>query len=318
LGDASEEIMISIVIPVYNEEESLGKLYDALTRALASVGREYEIICVDDGSTDGSFRFLAKLHRQDPRLKVLSFRRNFGQTAAMSAGFDHAQGEVIVTLDADLQNDPADISLLLKKLDEGYDIVSGWRHQRQDNPLRVFPSKVANRLISILSGVRLHDYGCSLKAYRREVIGNIRLYGDMHRFIPAVAKQVGAKVAEVRVRHHPRRFGKSKYGFSRILKVFLDLFLLKFLLSFQTRPLRLFGSLGLLSGGAGLATGGYLSYVRLVQHQSIANRPLLLLAILLIVLGVQLVMMGLLGELMIRTYFESQGKKIYILRQQLL
>jgi len=290
---------LSVVVPVYNEEGSLGKLYDALTRALASLGREYEIICVDDGSIDGSFRFLSKLHRRDPRLKVLSFRRNFGQTAAMSAGFDHAQG-------------------VLKKLDEGYDIVSGWRHQRQDNPLRVFPSKVANRLISLLSGVRLHDYGCSLKAYRREVIENIRLYGDMHRFIPAVAKQVGAKVAEVRVRHHPRRFGKSKYGFSRILKVFLDLFLLKFLLSFQTRPLRLFGSLGLLSGGAGLVTGAYLSYVRLVQQQPIANRPLLLLAILLMVLGVQLVMMGLLGELMIRTYFESQGKKTYILRQQLL
>lgn len=309
---------LSIVIPIYNEEESLGKLYDALMRALPPLGKGYEIICVDDGSTDRSFKILEKLHQQDSRLKVISFRRNFGQTAAISAGFDHAKGGVIITLDADLQNDPADIPKLLKKLDEGYDIVSGWRYARQDNPLRVFPSKVANFVISALSGVYLHDYGCSLKAYRAEVVKNIRLYGDMHRFIPAVAKQVGARVGEIRVQHHLRRFGRSKYGFSRILKVFLDLFLLKFLLSFQTRPLRLFGSLGTVFGFSGFGIGAYLSYVRLIQKQSIANRPLLLLAVLLIVLGVQLIMMGLLGELMVRTYFESQDKKIYLIREKLL
>lgn len=310
--------MFSIVIPIYNEEKNIGRLYNAITQAMGKIDEEYEIICVDDGSQDDSFSILQKLHKQDPRLKVLQFRRNFGQTAAMSAGFDFAQGEVIVTMDADLQNDPRDIPELLEKLEEGYDIVSGWRYDRKDNFLRVLPSKIANKMISFLSGVSLHDYGCSLKAYRAEVVKNIHLYGDMHRFIPAVAKEVGARVVEMKVRHHERTFGTSKYGFARILKVFLDLFLLKFLLSFQTRPLRLFGSLGLVFGFSGFGLAAYLSYVRLVVQQSIGDRPLLLLAILLMFLGVQLFMMGLLGELMVRTYFESQDKKIYTLREKLL
>ncbi len=310
--------MISIVVPVYNEEDSVNKLYEELVKVMSELDREYEIILIDDGSTEGTFTELEKLHKRDTRVKVISFRRNFGQTAAMSAGFDYAEGDVIVTLDADLQNDPADIPELLRKIDEGYDIVSGWRHKRKDSSFRVLPSKIANWIISILSGVRLHDYGCSLKAYRSEVVKNIQLYGDMHRFIPAVAKQVGAKVAEVKVRHHERKFGSSKYGFGRILKVFLDLFLLKFLLSFQTRPLRLFGSLGVIFGGSGFAIAAYLSYIRLIKLQSIADRPLLLMSVFLMVLGVQLVMMGLLGELMVRTYYESQDKKIYFVRKELV
>lgn len=311
--------MISIVVPLYNEEESLGRLYDRLTKALAKLGKDYEIIVVDDGSTDNSFQVLEKFHQQDGRLKVISFRRNFGQTAAMSAGFDHAQGEVIVTMDADLQNPPEEIGKLLEKMDEGYDIVSGWRKDRKDKYItRRLPSKMANFLISKLTGVQLHGYGCSLKCYRKEILKNIKLYGDMHRFIPAVASSVGAKVAEVGVAHEPRRYGKSKYGLSRTLRVFLDLILVKFLLSFQTRPIQIFGLAGIIFGFFGGLFGLYLSYVRLVLQQSIGNRPLLMLSVLLLVLGVQLVMMGLLGEISMRTYFESQGKKTYIIRKQLV
>lgn len=311
--------MLSIVIPLYNEEESLGRLYERLTRALGKLGKEYEIIVVDDGSTDKSFQVLEKLHRQDGRLKVISFRRNFGQTAAMSAGFDQAQGDVIVTLDADLQNPPEEIGKLLAKMEEGFDIVSGWRKDRKDKYItRLLPSKTANLLISKLTGVELHDYGCSLKAYRKEVIKNIKLYGEMHRFIPAVASSVGAKVAEVEVAHEPRRHGKSKYGLSRTLRVFLDIILVKFLLSFQTRPIQIFGLGGMIFGFLGGILGVYLAYVRLALQQSIGNRPLLMLSVLLLVLGVQLVMMGLLGEISMRTYFESQNKKTYIIRKQLV
>ncbi len=312
-------MMLSIVIPLYNEEESLGRLYERLTRALGKLGKEYEIIVVDDGSTDKSFQVLEKLHRQDGRLKVISFRRNFGQTAAMSAGFDQAQGDVIVTLDADLQNPPEEIGKLLAKMEEGFDIVSGWRKDRKDKYItRLLPSKTANLLISKLTGVELHDYGCSLKAYRKEVIKNIKLYGEMHRFIPAVASSVGAKVAEVEVAHEPRRHGKSKYGLSRTLRVFLDIILVKFLLSFQTRPIQIFGLGGMIFGFLGGILGVYLAYVRLALQQSIGNRPLLMLSVLLLVLGVQLVMMGLLGEISMRTYFESQNKKTYIIRKQLV
>ncbi len=309
---------LSIVVPIYNEGNSVGKLYNKLTEVLEKLDYQYEIIMVDDGSTDKTFPKLADIHKQDNRVKVISFRRNFGQTAAMSAGFDYARGDIIITLDADLQNDPADIPELLRKIDEGYDIVSGWRHKRRDSTLRILPSRIANWVISVLSGVHLHDYGCSLKAYRKEVVKKIQLYGDMHRFIPAVAEQVGARVAEVKVRHHEREHGVSKYGFDRILKVFLDLFLLKFLLSFQTRPLRLFGSLGIVFGGSGFGVALYLSYLRLVRLQPIADRPLLLFSVFLMFLGVQLVMMGLLGELMVRTYYESQGKKVYYVRDELL
>jgi len=310
---------LSVVIPLYNEEESVGRLYERLTRVLAKLGTDYEIIIVDDGSTDKSFKILEKLHRQDGRLKVISFRRNFGQTAAMSAGFDHARGRFIVTMDADLQNPPEEVGKLLEKMDEGFDIVSGWRKDRKDRYItRLLPSKIANFLVSRLTGVELHDYGCSLKCYRKEVVKNIRLYGEMHRFIPAVASSVGAKVAEVEVAHEQRRYGKSKYGLSRTLRVFLDIILVKFLLSFQTRPIQLFGLAGIIFGFFGGLFGLYLSYVRLVLQQSIGNRPLLMLSVLLLVLGVQLVMMGLLGEISMRTYFESQGKKTYIIREQLI
>lgn len=311
--------MLSIVIPLYNEEESVSRLYDRLTKTLSKLKTDYEIIIVDDGSTDKSFGILKKFHDRDSRLKVISFRRNFGQTAAMSAGFDQAQGDVIVTIDADLQNPPEEVPKLLKKIDQGFDIVSGWRKKRKDRFLtRLIPSKIANFLISTLTGVKLHDYGCSLKAYRKEVVKNINLYGEMHRFLPAVASSIGVRVAEVEVSHEPRRYGKSKYGLSRTLRVFLDLIMLKFLLSFQTRPIQIFGLTGIISGFIGGIIGVYLTYVRLILQQSIGNRPLLMLAVLLIVLGVQLVMMGLLGELLMRTYFESQGKKTYIIREKLL
>jgi len=318
LDGGGEVIDLSIVIPLLNEEESLEPLYTALDRVLSRLGKTYEIIFVDDGSTDGSFQVLKGLCERDDRVRAVRLRRNFGQTAAFTAGFDLARGEVIVTLDADLQNDPADIPLLLAKLDEGYDIASGWRVQRHDAFVkRKLPSRVANALISRMTGVKLHDYGCSLKAYRREVVKNIRLYGELHRFIPALASWMGVRVAEVPVNHSPRTRGKSKYGLSRTVKVALDLLTVKFLLDYATRPIQMFGLLGALCLALGVTVGGYLSYARLVLGQPLADRPLLLLAILLVVLGVQLVIMGLLGELMVRTYYEAQGKSIYVIREVL-
>ena len=310
--------MISIVIPLYNEEESIPQLYEQLTTALQAIGQSYEIIVVDDGSSDGSFARLRQLHETDPRLKVIRFRRNFGQTAAFAAGFDAAQGDVIVTLDADLQNDPADIPLLLAKIDEGYDVVSGWRVRRRDTFRRRWLSRTANGLISRVTGVRLHDYGCSLKAYRREVVKSIRLYGELHRFIPAIASWMGVRVAEVPVNHRARTSGRSKYGsLSRTVKVFLDLLTVRFLLSYATRPIHVFGGLGLLAALAGGAIGLYLSYAKLVLGESIGNKPLLTLAVLLMIVGVQMISMGLLGELVVRTYHESQGKPIYVVRERL-
>ncbi|MBC8448153.1 MAG: glycosyltransferase family 2 protein [Chloroflexi bacterium] len=310
--------MISIVIPLYNEEESIPQLYEQLTTALQAIGQSYEIIVVDDGSSDGSFARLRQLHETDPRLKVIRFRRNFGQTAAFAAGFDAAQGDVIVTLDADLQNDPADIPLLLAKIDEGYDVVSGWRVRRRDTFRRRWLSRTANGLISRVTGVRLHDYGCSLKAYRREVVKSIRLYGELHRFIPAIASWMGVRVAEVPVNHRARTSGRSKYGsLSRTVKVFLDLLTVRFLLSYATRPIHVFGGLGLLAALAGSAIGLYLSYAKLVLGESIGNRPLLTLGVLLMIVGVQMISMGLLGELVVRTYHESQGKPIYVVRERL-
>ena len=310
--------MISIVIPLYNEEESIPQLYEQLTTALQAIGQSYEIIVVDDGSSDGSFARLRQLHETDPRLKVIRFRRNFGQTAAFAAGFDAAQGDVIVTLDADLQNDPADIPLLLAKIDEGYDVVSGWRVRRRDTFRRRWLSRTANGLISRVTGVRLHDYGCSLKAYRREVVKSIRLYGELHRFIPAIASWMGVRVAEVPVNHRARTSGRSKYGsLSRTVKVFLDLLTVRFLLSYATRPIHVFGGLGLLAALAGSAIGLYLSYAKLVLGESIGNRPLLTLGVLLMIVGVQMISMGLLGELVVRTYHESQGKPIYAVRERL-
>ena len=307
---------LSIVIPLYNEERNVEPLCAQLKTALDGVGQEYEIIIVDDGSTDGSFDVLKRLHKGDERLKVIRFRRNFGQTAAFAAGFDRSQGEVVITMDADLQNDPADIPLLLEKIEEGYDVVSGWRLHRQDPFLtRRLPSMMANWLISQVTGVHLHDYGCSLKAYRREVVKNVQLYGELHRFIPAIANWMGVSVAEVPVRHYPRRFGRSKYGLSRTARVLLDLLTVRFLLSYSTRPIHIFGGLGLISFAAGIGLGGYLSFVKFGLGQDIGDRPLLLLAILLMVMGVQLISMGLLGELVVRTYYETLDKPIYAVRE---
>lgn len=313
-----QTITLSIVIPIYNEAENLDRLYARLLPVLQTLGCRYEVILVDDGSTDDSFVILKRLQARDERIKVIRFRRNFGQTAAFSAGFDYAEGDVIVTLDADLQNDPADIPVLLAKLEEGYDIVSGWRIRRRDPFFnRRLPSQIANALISNMTRVKLHDYGCSLKAYRAEVVKNIRLYGEMHRFIPALASWLGIQVAEVPVNHSPRQYGKSKYGLSRIIKVWLDLITVKFLLDYATRPIQIFGLLGMLCFVVGTVLGTYLSILRLFFHQGLADRPLLLLAVLLIVLGVQLITMGLIGELVVRTYYESQNKPIYMVREVL-
>jgi len=309
---------LSIVIPIFNEEGNIEPLYAQLKETLGRLDLSYEIIFVDDGSTDRSFAILRDLHTRDRHIKVIRFRRNFGQTAAFAAGFDHCQGALVITMDADLQNDPADIPLLLAKIDEGFDVVSGWRVNRQDPFLaRRLPSMIANWLISRVTGVHLHDYGCSLKAYRSDVIKEVHLYGELHRFIPALSSWMGVTVTEIPVRHHARHFGESKYGISRTVRVVLDLITVRFLLSYSTRPIQIFGGLGLLSFALGIGFGGYLSFIKLALGQDIGNRPLLLLAILLIVLGVQLITMGLLGELVVRTYYEAQGKRIYAVRDVL-
>jgi glycosyltransferase involved in cell wall biosynthesis len=314
---------LSVVVPVFNEEDNVDGLIDELTRALEPTGRSYEILCVDDGSSDQSFAKLRAAHERDPRVKVIRFRRNFGQTAAFTAGFDFAAGEWIVTIDADLQNDPADIPALLAKAEEGFDVVSGWRVKRQDALiLRKFPSKVANWLIGRVTGVAIHDYGCSLKAYHREVVKNIRLYGELHRFVPAVAASLGIVVAEMPVNHRARTAGVSKYAglyktVKRATKVFLDLLTVRFLLSYSTRPIHVFGVLGLSCTAAGICLGAYLAVLKFAYGAQLAERPLLLLAVLLVMVGVQLVTMGLLGELVVRTYHESQGKAIYAVREAL-
>jgi glycosyltransferase involved in cell wall biosynthesis len=309
---------ISVVVPVLNEEENLPILHQRLTEALAGNGYSYEIIIVDDGSTDRSFDIMQELQAQDDRLRVVRFRRNYGQTAAFAAGFDRARGDVVITIDADLQNDPADIPALMAKMAEGYDVVSGWRVDRQDRFLdRRLPSIVANRLIAWTTGVRIHDSGCSLKAYRRDVLTDVRLYGELHRFIPALAHAAGARVTEIPVSHHPRRYGKAKYGLSRALKVILDILAVRFLTSYSTRPIHIFGLLGLFSFVAGMVILLYLAVVRLFLLQPVADRPLMLLGILLTMLGVQLVTSGLLAEMVTRTYFESQDKPIYTVREEL-
>ncbi len=312
-----KHVYLSLVIPVYNEMENLVQLYEEIIESLKSFNKNYEIIFVDDGSEDNSFSLLKQIHEKDSRVKIIRLRKNFGQTAALSAGFDYAKGEVVITLDSDLQNDPQDIPRLIKKLEEGYDIVSGWRHRRKDNLFtRKLPSIIANWLISLITNVKLHDYGCTLKAFRKEVIKNIRLYGEMHRFIPAIASSIGVRITELKVNHRTRKAGRSKYGLSRTIKVILDLITVKFLLSYSTRPLQVFGLIGLLSGLIGTAIGAYLSYQRLVlKTTGLTNRPLLLLAILLIFIGVQFITMGLLGEMVARTYHESVNKKIYTIRE---
>jgi glycosyltransferase involved in cell wall biosynthesis len=307
---------LSVVVPVFNEEENIASLHQQLTAVLKPLGRDYEIICVDDGSSDRSFELLSELAKQDHSVKVIQFRRNFGQTAGFSAGFDYSQGDVVITIDADLQNDPAGIPLLLDKIDEGYDLVSGWRANRQDPFLsRRLPSLIANWLIAKTTGVQVHDRGCSLRAHRREVVKQMRLYGELHRFIPDMASWVGVTMAEVPVNHRPRRFGRSKYGISRTFRVILDLITVRFLLSYSTRPIHIFGSMGLMSFLIGSGMGIYLTVLKVVTGQEIGGRPLLMLAVLLMLVGVQMVAMGLLGELIVRAYHESQNKPIYTVRE---
>lgn len=308
----------SIVVPIYNEQDNIDALYRAIRDALATAGPVYEVIMVDDGSTDASFAELQRLAAGDERLKVIRLRRNFGQTAAMSAGFDAASGAVIIPMDGDLQNDPADIPRLLEKLSEGYDVVSGWRSDRKDTFItRKIPSLLANALISYLTGVHLHDYGCTLKAYRREVLDGINLYGEMHRFVPALASQVGAKVAELPVNHRPRLHGQSKYGISRTLRVILDLMTVKFLLAYSTKPIQLFGKWGVYTLLAGFGSGAATVYMKIFEQFSMNRNPLLILTAFLIFMGIQFIVLGLLGELNARTYYEAQGKPIYVVRERL-
>jgi glycosyltransferase involved in cell wall biosynthesis len=313
---------LSIVLPIYNEAENIPHLYAELLSTLEATGHSFEIIAVDDGSGDGSFEVLKSLSVQDDRLRVVRFRRNFGQTPAFAAGFERARGDVVITMDADLQNDPADIPKLLARIDEGCDVVSGWRQQRWKEGILAFftrriPSATANWLISHVTGVHLHDYGCALKAYRGDVIREIRLYGDLHRFIPAIASYYGVRISEVPVNYRPRRYGQSKYGLGRTVRVLLDLLTVRFLLSYSTRPIHIFGSLGLLSVLLGVGIGIYLTVIKFLYGAALAERPLLLFGILLVMVGVQLVTMGLLGEMVVRTYYESQNKPIYAVREEL-
>ncbi|MDZ8223925.1 glycosyltransferase family 2 protein [Nostoc sp. ChiVER01] len=307
---------VSVVLPIHDEVESLPLLLEAIASTLSSSQINYEIICVDDGSTDGSGDFLKEQAQIRTDLKAVILRRNYGQTAAMAAGFYYAVGKAIVTLDADLQNDPADIPMLLAKLDEGYDLVSGWRQKRQDGAVnRLLPSKIANWLIRRTTSVNIHDYGCSLKAYRAELLADMNLYGELHRFLPALAYIEGARITEVPVRHHARRFGRSKYGIWRTFRVLMDLLTILFMKRFLTRPMHVFGLLGLMSMVSGTAIGIYLTFVKLALGEMIGNRPLLILAVLLLVTGVQLFCFGLLAELLMRTYHESQGRPIYRVRE---
>jgi glycosyltransferase involved in cell wall biosynthesis len=309
---------VSIVIPVFDEADSLRLLYDSLRSAMDLTGYSWEVVFVDDGSTDGTARVLRELHEQEPGVRVVELRRNFGQTAAMAAGFDHSRGEIIIAMDGDLQNDPMDIPRLIEKLNEGYDVVSGWRASRQDGFwLRRFPSRLANWLISRTTGTYLHDYGCTLKAYRHEIMQDLRLYGEMHRFIPALLGGNGARICELPVTHHARRYGRSKYGIARTVRVFLDLLLVKFSLSFHTKPLQIFGLIGLLAFLPGAAICLYLIFGRIFLAQQLADRPLFLLAIFLMLVGTQFVSMGILAEIQIRTYHEASNKPIYLIRQVL-
>jgi len=307
---------VSVVIPVHDEVESLPHLLEAIASSLRESQLSYEIICVDDGSTDGSAQLLKEQAQIRSDLKAVILRRNYGQTAAMAAGFNYALSQVIITLDADLQNDPADIPMLLAKLEEGYDLVSGWRQNRQDGAMkRLLPSKIANWLIRHSTGVNIHDYGCSLKAYRAELVADMNLYGELHRFLPALAYIEGARITEMPVRHHARRFGRSKYGLWRTFRVLMDLLTILFMKRFLTRPMHVFGLLGLVSIVLGIVLGVYLTWVKLATGENIGNRPLLFLAVLLLVTGVQLFCFGLLAELQMRTYHESQGRPIYRVRE---
>jgi len=309
---------ISVFLPVYNEEPNLLPLHAKLDAALKSLGRSAEIVYVDDGSSDGSLGILRRIADLDSRVRIVALRRNYGQTAAMAAGIDAAKGEVLIPMDADLQNDPADIARLLQKLDEGYDVVSGWRKNRKDKMVtRKIPSMLANRLISWIGGVPLHDYGCSLKAYRRESLQDVRLYGEMHRFIPIYAAWAGARVTEIPVEHHARTMGKSKYGLSRTLKVVFDLMTIKFMASYQTKPIYVFGSFGMLAFLISLLGGLYAVFLKIFHKADFVQTPLPILCIVMFAVGIQFLLMGLLAEMLVRTYHESQSKPIYAVRERL-
>jgi len=321
IRSGGEKPELSVFLPVYNEEPNLPPLHAKLDEALKALGRTAEIIYVDDGSTDGSLKVLRELARLDNRVRVVALRRNYGQTAAMAAGIDAASGEVLIPMDADLQNDPTDIARLLEKLEEGYDVVSGWRKDRQDKLItRKIPSMLANRLISWIGGVPLHDYGCSLKAYRRESIEDVRLYGEMHRFIPIYASWAGARVSEIPVEHHARTMGKSKYGLSRTLKVVFDLMTIKFMASYQTKPLYIFGTAGLLTfiiSFLSVLFALLLKFASWPWHADLVQTPLPVMALVLLILGIQFFLMGLLAEMLVRTYHESQAKSIYAVRERI-
>jgi glycosyltransferase involved in cell wall biosynthesis len=316
-GTESGRCELSVVVPLLDEQDNLRPLYGQIKQALD--GRyNYEVIFIDDGSTDGSFGILKEFHDSDPRVRVIRFRKNFGQTAALSAGFVHARGDVVVALDADLQNDPADIPMLVAKLGEGYDVVSGWRQKRHDLALtRRLPSKVANWLISRVTEVHLHDSGCTLKAYRREILDQIGLYGEMHRFIPALASWSGARIAECVVNHRPRTAGKAKYGLGRMGKVLLDLMTVKFLGSFSTKPIYVFGGLGLFTAVMAILFAWLVIYEKLAKGEDMSGNPLLLLSAVLIITTVQFILMGLLAELLVRTYHESQNRRTYVIKEVL-
>lgn len=307
---------MTIVIPVFNEESNLEPLYREIVTTLSATKLTYEVIAVDDGSSDNSFEKLQEIQKNGPQLRIIRFRRNFGQTAALSAGFKYARGRIIVPMDADGQNDPADIPRLLNKLDQGYDIVSGWRKERRDNAVtRTFPSRVANWLIGRITGVRLHDYGCTLKAYRAESLKSIRLYGEMHRFIPALARWGGEKVGETVVNHRPRLHGKTKYGLNRIFKVLLDLITIKFLASFSTKPIYIFGGLGVLCMLGSVVSGITVLYMKIEMNFSMNRNPLLIVSTMLMTTAIQFVLMGLLAEIMVRTYHESQDRPTYVIEK---
>jgi len=306
---------VSVVVPLLNEQDNIGPLYEQITKTLTDV-YNYEIIFVDDGSSDNSFNVLTKLQKADAGIRVICFRKNFGQTAALSAGFAHARGKVIVAIDADLQNDPADIPKMLAKLDEGFDVVSGWRKKRHDNAVtRLLPSKIANWLIAKITGVKLHDFGCTLKVYRREVLAEIKLYGEMHRFIPALASWSGARIAEIVVNHRPRTAGTAKYGLGRTLKVILDLITVKFLGSYSTKPIYIFGGLGLISGLGAVVSGLVVLYQKFASNFSMNRNPLLILTAVCILATIQFILMGLLAELLVRTYHESQNRPTYVIKE---
>jgi len=315
---SGEQPELSIFLPVYNEEPNLLPLQAKLNEALKTLDRSAEIIYVDDGSTDGSLEILRELARVDARVRVVALKRNYGQTAAMAAGIDAAQGQVLIPMDADLQNDPADIARLLQKLDEGYDVVSGWRKNRQDKVItRKIPSMIANRLISLIGGVPLHDYGCTLKAYRLESLESVRLYGEMHRFIPILASWEGARVAEIPVTHHARTMGKSKYGLSRTFKVVFDLMTIKFMASYQTKPIYVFGTFGVLAFLVSLLASLYAVFLKVFHKADFVQTPLPILAVVMFAVGIQFLLMGLLAEMMVRTYHESQAKSIYAVRERI-